>query len=41
MIKWKSRYKHGIYLGKPPQHSRNVAMVLTGGTDHRGAAKTP
>jgi hypothetical protein len=29
MIKWKSRYKHGIYLGKPPQHSRNLAMVLT------------
>ena len=26
--KWKSRSKVGIYLGKSPQHSRNVALVL-------------
>ena len=26
--KWKSRSKVGIYLGRSPQHSRNVALVL-------------
>jgi hypothetical protein len=26
--KWKSRAKAGIYLGRSPQHSRNVAPVL-------------
>jgi hypothetical protein len=47
MIKWKSRSTHEIYLGKSPQHSRNlpgqVAMILTGGTGHgeQLSAKTP
>jgi Reverse transcriptase (RNA-dependent DNA polymerase) len=27
--KWKSRAKIGIYLGRSPQHSRNVALVLS------------
>jgi Reverse transcriptase (RNA-dependent DNA polymerase) len=27
--KWKSRSKVGIYLGRSPQHSRNVALVLS------------
>jgi hypothetical protein len=26
--KWRHRSKVGIYLGKSPQHSRNVALVL-------------
>jgi hypothetical protein len=32
--KWKSRSKLGIYLGKSPQHSRNVALVLNRETGH-------
>jgi hypothetical protein len=27
--KWKSRANIGIYLGQPPHHSRNVALVLS------------
>jgi hypothetical protein len=27
--KWKSRSKVGIYVGRSPQHSQNVALVLS------------